>query len=214
MDLDLKGHRWCGTYYLFKASCNDRPHPNLLPPGEGTAIAGASLRGCAPVNPIARALEFMGSRREFFEEFSPRCSPSGRGLRIAAYGKQLNGEFHTTRDRFPFSPGEKAGMRASTILYYPSIRGLSLGGYPRSFAFSATTTITGHVTDHLNEGQEHRNDDTTDDHSEEDNHDRFEEGGHRANRVIDLFIVPTDPVVRSRFESGRRKEAYWTIAPG
>ena len=31
----------------FVVSGNDRPHPNLLPRGEGTAIACVSLRGCA-----------------------------------------------------------------------------------------------------------------------------------------------------------------------
>jgi len=36
-----------GVPGAFTVSCNDRPHPNLLPRGEGTAIASVSLRGCA-----------------------------------------------------------------------------------------------------------------------------------------------------------------------
>jgi predicted ABC-class ATPase len=39
--------RHAGVRASFAVSGNDRPHPDLLPTGEGTAIAGVSLRGCA-----------------------------------------------------------------------------------------------------------------------------------------------------------------------
>ncbi len=72
MNLDFNGtHPVLGVQATFIVSGNDRPHPNLLPRGEGTAIAGVSLRGC-PVGRIqSRVLGGSGgSRREFFQNLS------------------------------------------------------------------------------------------------------------------------------------------------
>src|SRR5580765_5700552 len=41
----------------------------------------------------------------------------------------------------------------------------------------------------VNEGQEHGDDDAADDHGEEDDHDRFEEGGHGGHGIVHFFVV-------------------------
>src|ERR1700678_3587457 len=49
----------------FIVSGNDRPHPNLLPKGEGTAIACVSLRGCASGESSRRCLVVQGVKAHF-----------------------------------------------------------------------------------------------------------------------------------------------------
>src|ERR1700678_1138277 len=44
----------------FIVSGNDRPHPNLLPRGEGTAIACVSLRGCVSCESSRERLVVQG----------------------------------------------------------------------------------------------------------------------------------------------------------
>jgi hypothetical protein len=47
----------------FIVSGNDRPHPNLLPQGEGTAMGCTSFAGACHANPVAGAFRFRGSMR-------------------------------------------------------------------------------------------------------------------------------------------------------
>jgi hypothetical protein len=51
-----------GVRASFTVSGNDRPHPNLLPRGEGTAIAGVSLRGCASGESSRGCLVVQGAK--------------------------------------------------------------------------------------------------------------------------------------------------------
>jgi hypothetical protein len=65
---------------LLKVSCKARPHPNLLPRGEGTAIACVSLRGCVSCESCRGGLLVQGSRRELvggnlIPAFSPAAEP-------------------------------------------------------------------------------------------------------------------------------------------
>jgi hypothetical protein len=74
MNLDFNWMQACNVQALFIVSGNDRPHPNLLPRGEGTAMACVSFAVARRANPVAGAFWFRGSRRELVGgNLSPFC---------------------------------------------------------------------------------------------------------------------------------------------
>jgi signal transduction histidine kinase len=71
--LDTAG---AGVEALFTFGGNDRPHPNLLPRGKGTAMGCVALAVVRRANPGAGAFWFRGSRRERIgENLTPAISP-------------------------------------------------------------------------------------------------------------------------------------------
>jgi hypothetical protein len=64
MNLDFNWTQPGKVQALFIVSGNDRPHPNLLPRGEGTAMVCVSFAVARRANPVAGAFWFRGARRE------------------------------------------------------------------------------------------------------------------------------------------------------
>ena len=101
LNLDFNGTQPVSVRASFAVSCNDRPHPDLLPRGEGTAIAGVSLRDCASgesshwclavqgegVRRIIRHYQYLPSvaKNHSSSSFTPCMRLSGQPARSQAF---------------------------------------------------------------------------------------------------------------------------------